>query len=293
MWIGVQIIIFVSLISVALILPKTIYSVLIGIGIIFTVLAVFANWLLVIQIFNILAAGGLGYRIIEYRDDFLKKIYTKIMRIGKDNNRLQIPKDSKIPVITVICSAIIILLCFWNFYIIEGEFKSFLIMPNQWFEYYDFRDVIRYIDFLGNILLLYFSYFYAKRNIEVLVIPAIIRVVILGIYQVYYGITIGYWGFIINEWFLTLSFIIIFAMFLLMVNNKIKSKLPTVIACLVPAVIAIILCVQHKPPFVYSDGAIALSSIVSFIAYCVGYAALAYALDNNPEAILLNEINSV
>ncbi|GEM_PF-4272916 len=287
MWVGVQVIIFVGLVCAALILPKTIYSILIGIGVIFAVCAVFANWLLVIQIFNILAAGGLGFKIIESRDSYFEKIYTKIMRIGKDNNRFRIPNDSKIPVITVICSVIIIVLYFWSFYTIDGEFNSVLITPFEWFEYYNFIDVIRYIDFSGDVLLLYFSCVYAKKNIEVFVIPAIIKVVVMVMLEVYYGITLGHWGYITKNWFVAISFIIIFAMFLLVVNNRIKSKLPTVIASLAPVVVSIILCVQHKPPFVYSDGAVALSSLISFIAYCVGYAALAYALDNNHrEAIL-------
>lgn len=283
MWIGVQIIIFISLISISLILPKNLYLILISIGVIFTVFAVFANWLLVIQIFNILGSGGLGLKIIETRDSYLKTIYIKVMRIGKDTNRFRIPKDSKIPVITFICSIIIILLYFWKFYIVDGEFSSTLITPFQLFEYYHFIDVLRYINFLGDILLLYFSYNYTKRNIEVFVIPAIIRVICLVIYDVYYSIRIMYWGIIIKDWFLAISFIIIFAMVLLVINNKIKSKIPTVIACLIPIGVAISLCVQHKPPFIYSDGAIALSSLISFIAYCVGYAALAYALDNKPE----------
>lgn len=38
---------------------------------------------------------------------------------------------------------------------------------------------------------------------------------------------------------------------------------------------------------------IGLFSIVSFIAYYVGYATLTYDLYNNPELILLNEMSSV
>ena len=288
MWIGVQIIIFISLISISLILPKNLYLILISIGVIFTVFAVFANWLLVIQIFNILGSGGLGLKIIETRDSFLKTIYIKVMRIGKDTKRFRIPKDSKIPVISLICSIMIILLHFWSFDIIDGEFRSTLITPFQFFKYYNFIDVLRYISFLGDVLLLYFSYNYTKKNIEVFVIPAIIRVVCLVIYDLYYFIRMMYWGImyweiIIQDLFLAISYISIFTMVLLVLNNIIKSKIPTVIACLIPIGVAISLCVQHKPPFIYSDGAIALSSIISFIAYCVGYAALAYSLDNKPE----------
>lgn len=282
MWFAVQIIIFIALVSVSIILPKNLYYLLIVIGIIFTIFAVFANWLLVIQLFNILGSAGLGLKIIDYRDTFFKTSYKKLMRIGEDSNRFRIPEDSKMPMVTVICSAIIILLYFWKFNIIDGELVSDFITPFQWFRYYKFIDVLRYIMFVGDVLLLYFAYVHAKKNIELLVIPAMIKALHIIVFEVYFSIRTRYWGNITINSFLIISFIAIFVMVLLVISNRIKKKMPVVIGCLTPIGIAIILCVQQKFPFVYSDGIVDLSLLISFIAYCIGYAALVFALDNKP-----------
>lgn len=274
MWIGVQITICVLLISIAIVLPKGLYSFLLLLGTIFTLFAVFANWLLIIQILNILISGGIGMKIIESRDNLFGKIYRKVMRADKEFNRLIVTADSKVNIIVVVCTLIVILLSFWSFSYNYGEFNSFFVSPLEWIRYYDFANIARYIDLLGSVLMLYYSWTYAAQKVEVFIIPAILRVVTLLIFEVYCGITQGYWGYILKHWFVAFSFLLILMVILLFVNNILKSKFIAVAACVVPVMAALILCFLHKPPFANSNGFIAVSYLISFIAYCMGYAVL-------------------
>lgn len=274
MWIGVQVIICVLLISIAIVLPKKLYSCLLFLGIIFTLFAVFVNWLLIIQILNILISGGIGIKIIESRDTLLGKIYKKVMRVDKEYNRLMVVADSRATIIVVACTVIVILLHFWKFNYVHGEFSSVFVSPLEWITYYSFADIAKYIDLLGSVLMLYYSWTYAAQKIEVFIIPAILRVATLLIFQVYYGITLGYWDYILRHWFVALSFILILIVLILLVNNVLKSKSIAVAACTLPVVAALILTFLHKPPFVDINGFIAVSYLVSFMAYCMGYAVL-------------------
>ena len=274
MWIIVQIIICVSLISIAIVLPKGLYSFLLFLGIIFTLFAVFANWLLIVQIFNIVISGGMGIKIIESRDILFGKIYRKVMRADKEFNRLIVTADSKVNIIVVVCTLIVILLSFWSFSYNYGGFNSFFVSPLRWFRYYDFANIGKCIDLLGSVLMLYYSWTYTAQKVEVFIIPAILRVVTLLIYEVYYGITQGYWEYILTNWFVALTFLVIFMVIILFVNNILKSKFIAVAACVVPVMAALILCLFHKPPFANPSGFIAVSYLVSFIAYCMGYAVL-------------------
>lgn len=279
MWIGVQILIFIALVSISFIMPKNLYCFLVGMGVIFTIFAVFVNWLLAIQLINIMISAALGLKVIEIRDRYFKTIYMKLMKIATSSNGFRILQDSKMPMITIICSIIIVLLYFWNFGIIDGEFvSSFSIMPFKWYRYNKFSNILLYIKFIGDVLLLYFVCSYKKRNIEILIIPAIIKVAYYVLYEIYLVI-IGYSYNITKNLFLVISFVTIFIMVLLVMNNTIKNKSVIFIGFLVLIGSAIALCIKQKYPFVYDYGIVDLSLLTYFIAYCIGYLALVLSLD--------------
>lgn len=73
MWIIVQIAIFLFLVGVAILLPENIYNGLLTILIVFSFINIFAPWLLIVQIANILISGGIGLSIIEWRNGLFKK----------------------------------------------------------------------------------------------------------------------------------------------------------------------------------------------------------------------------
>lgn len=274
MWVGVQIGICILLISIAIILPKKLYSCLMGLGVIFTLFAVFVNWLLIIQILNIIISGGIGIMIIEKRDAFFATAFRKVLRSDKEFDRFKVEKGSRSRIVIIVCSIIVILSYFCNFYYIYGQFNTNIISPIEWFNYYNFGDIIRYGEILGCILLLYYSWSYERQRVEVFIIPAAIRVGTRLIFYVYYGITRGDWGYIASNWFIILSFLIIFLAILLLVNDILKSKKLAVIMCILPIVVALVLTIMKKQPFADTDGYIAISYLISFISYCIAYAVL-------------------
>lgn len=274
MWIVVQIIIFISLVAIAFILPKKVYMAITGIGIIFTLFAVFANWLLAVQIFNILVAGGIGQSIIEKRGRLFKSMYRQVLKIDEENNKININKESKGIRVMAACAIIIVVLYFWNFYFINGEFVSYFNSPAEVFRYYYFLDVVKYVDLFGGMLLLYYAWTYRSRGIEDFVKPALIKVLILLFYAIYYVFTERSLGYFIANWFVIFTFGFILMIFILRVNNTIKSKAIATVACFVPVAIAIILTCMEKLPFADSNGYVAAGFLVFIIAYCTTYGAL-------------------
>ncbi|MEG2290850.1 MAG: hypothetical protein RSA29_07485 [Clostridium sp.] len=274
MWIGVQIIIFISLVAISVVLPEKVYMTVVGIGIIFTIFAVFVNWLLVVQIINISVAGAIGISIIEKRGKLFNYMYKGILRIDDEGNKLKANEDSKGIRITVICALIIVVLYFWNFYIVNGEFVSYFNSPLEIIRYYNFFDIVRYIDLFGGVMLLYYAWTYRSHGIDVFVKPAFINVGIMIFYTLYYGFAQGDLGYLIRNWFVAFTFALILIIFILRVNNILKSKAIAVAACFVPVVIAIILTFQHKLPFADDSGYVAAGFLVSIIAYCTAYGAL-------------------
>lgn len=80
-WIWIQEKIFVFLVGIAIFLPIEAYSAIVGVSIVFTLVMVFTNWLLTIQIVNIIISASLGSLIIMTRDFIIKlnKYFTNII----------------------------------------------------------------------------------------------------------------------------------------------------------------------------------------------------------------------
>lgn len=69
MWIIIQVVICVGLILISIIMPKSVYNIIVGALIIFSLIEIFVPWLLGIQICNIIISGAIGYSIIEFRNN--------------------------------------------------------------------------------------------------------------------------------------------------------------------------------------------------------------------------------
>lgn len=72
MWIFFQICLFLFLLSAAMVLPKKVYSVLIGATMIFTVIEIFVPWLFIVQMIVITVASSWGHELIDIRNDIFK-----------------------------------------------------------------------------------------------------------------------------------------------------------------------------------------------------------------------------
>ena len=274
MWIGVQIIIFISLIAIAFILPEKVYMVILGLGIIFTIFAVFANWLLVVQIINILIAGTVGSKVIDMRAKLFKNIYRGVFRIDEDGNKIKVEEASKAIIITRVCAGIIILLEFWNIYYSGGEFESYFVSPLEWLGYLNFFKILSYIELFGIVLLLYYTWTYGQRTVEAFIKPALINAVVLVIFALKYCFNFGFYDGAILYGFEVVTYIFILTLLILVIKNTLKSRLIIATGALIPVVIAVILTFKLKNPFVNYYGDIMVSHFLSFVAYCVSYGAL-------------------
>lgn len=274
MWIGVQIIIFILLVVIAFVLPEKVYTVILGLGIIFTIFAVFANWLLVVQILNILIAGAVGNKIIEKRDKLFKSIYRDVLRIDEDGNKVKVEEASKRIIITRVCAVLIIILKFCNIYYSAGEFEVYFVSPLEWFGYFSFVNILRCIDLFGIVLLLYYAWTCGKRTAEDFIKPAFINMVVIVIFALKYCFNLGfYYGGSVYA-FEVFTYLYIFILLILVIKNTLKSRVIIVFGSLIPVIIALILTFHLKNPFINYYGNVMVSYLLSFIAYCVGYGAL-------------------
>lgn len=196
-------------------------------------------------------------------------------------NQLRIPKDSKLPYITVICSLIMLACSFFTFYFVNGKLVKNVICKFLFLE--RIEGFIIYLPVIAIPAILFvFSIIYAKKNMKMIILPM--------------ALSAAYWLFQYAQtnklWYVVLSYTVVLLFYLLTVTNILRSKWPLETVCFLIIAVVIVLTVLHKPPFAgplitdFDTSAsyfINLSALIYFIAYFLGIGAMAHALSRIPK----------
>ncbi|QSX06463.1 DUF4234 domain-containing protein [Sedimentibacter sp. zth1] len=193
-----------------------------------------------------------------------------------NNQRLRVPKDSRLVYISMFCGLIMLFFNFCTILSMEGEFAIL-------FNVKGYNTGLYIIDIICNIFLIYipilvfvFSPIFAKRNLRILCIPLAISFVKLLFYSfVFYGLKYC--------WFDLIAYTVMLVIFILTSTGKIKNKFPLVIVSFLIFVISFVLFITGCEFSNYiSYNSYYISSFISFIAPFIAYAIIGLALDNDP-----------
>ena len=209
------------------------------------------------------------------------------MGIVKTKEQNKSRPSGTLPLMAAVCAIVMIVFSFLHLYFKDGSFLAFFTPPYYGLQYFDYSDileiiaaVIGVIEYLCPVWMLVYILLYAKKNIRRLLLPygvfALVKVISFFL-QWLWGIGDNVYGSL-----LALAYIMMYALFALIITQKIKSRIPVAMICFLLVITAILLTFFFHSPFSFQneEGStiLYLSSLLFFSAYCLSISFLSFSL---------------
>lgn len=230
MWIVVQLSIFLFFILTAVFLPKKVYQGMMIIGILFSIVVVFVNWLLTIQVVNILVSGGIGLTIIKKRNQLITKIGDFLLNDSSHSSNLGEEYKSKMKF--AILLAVVVVLMDIEICMSEGLFD-----PINWKIDLMTNQICNFLWLLSAGLLLAYIITYKKRNAREFLIPVLLKAGVYLFNSVHFRFSIMGMYMTTEVWYILLCYMIPGLMLALTISITIRKKKLVAMGAIVPALI--------------------------------------------------------
>lgn len=233
MWIVVQLSIFLFFILTAVFLPKKVYQGMMIIGILFSILVVFANWLLTIQVVNIILSGVIGLTIIEKRNQLVTKIGDFLLNGSSNSSKLREDYKSKMKLATLL-AAIVVLMD------IEVCMSAGLFNPITWKIDLMTDQICNFLWLLAAGLLLTYTITYKRRNAREFLIPVLLKTGIYVFKIIHFRFSIMSMYMTTEVWYILLCYMIPGLMLALTISIKMQKKKLVAMGAIIPALMFLV-----------------------------------------------------
>ncbi len=190
----------------------------------------------------------------------------------------KIAEDSKLPIVTIVCAAVILFFEFCTINIVGGEWMFSYRFPLH-FEGSMFDMTESLIVVCIPVVLLVCTVMYAKKNLKWLCWPIVIFIVRVLVKTAYLCVYEG--SFSLREtWLDLVVYILLLAVFLLTVFGKLNTRWWLVTVCGIFLIMAIVKLFVPAVSYTFVVGtSVYLSTFLSYSLFFVGYGALGLAME--------------